>query len=80
MKARQSLPDEHNLFCIVMSHLLKNSHRYFKMDRPSELQRNFLEEGMLSKESQESLFSTFKKANRQIREVGELKCKNRIDE
>ena len=80
LKARQNLPDEHNLFCLVVSHLLKNSHRYFKLDSPSEFQRHILEDRNLSKETQHTLMEKFRKANKQIREVGTLKGMNRISE
>ena len=32
LKARESLPKDHGIFCLVVAHLLKNAHRYFDLE------------------------------------------------
>ena len=43
LKARDHLPDDHAIFCLVLAHLLKNAHRYFNFSGPSEMQTNILQ-------------------------------------
>ena len=80
LKARNSLPNEHGLFCLVLSHLLKNAHRYFKLDGPSDFQKHVLEENSVSQEKREQIVQDFINANKKVREIGLLKSKNRIKE
>ena len=79
-KPRESLPSDHGLFCLVVAHLLKNAHRYFNMESQSEFQCNVLEEKSVSESTRRNLLESFHKANKQIREIGDLKCKNRVSE
>ena len=32
-KARECLPNDYGIFCLVISHLLKNAHHYFEMEK-----------------------------------------------
>ena len=37
LKARDSMPnDNHGIFCLVASHLLKKAHRYFNLSQPPD--------------------------------------------
>ena len=81
LKARESLPkDDHGLFCLVVGHLLKNAHRYFKLDGVSDFQHHILEEKSISDITRQKIMDDFKNANQKIREIGHLKCKNRLAE
>ena len=40
LKVHELLLHEHGLFCLVVAHLLKNAHRYFKIDGPSDFQQH----------------------------------------
>ena len=81
LKARSLLPSDHGIFCLVVSHLLKNAHRYFHMERPSDIQNYLLENQNLSSEmALKDIIGKFQEANKKVREAGGLKCKNRIGE
>ena len=73
LKVRNALPSDHGIFCLVVSHLLKNAHRYFNMNEPSELQRKILENKVLSEDTKQDVISQFKEANKKVREVRDLK-------
>ena len=78
LKARNNLPKDHGMFCLVVSHLLKNAHRYFQIENPSQFQWHLMEP--ISESAKSELFQEFKEANRDIREIGSLKSKNRLKE
>ena len=80
MKARDSLPNDHGLFCLVMAHLLKNAHRYFHLEVPSEIQQKVLESRMVSDATKEKVIQNFKDVSKQIQHVRDLKSKNRLSE
>ena len=81
LKARAGFPkDDHGLFCLVAAHLLKNAHRYFCLKEPSDLQMRVLEGKILSETTRQKVIEEFKEANRKLRVIGDLKCKNRITE
>lgn len=48
LKARNALPNEHGMFCLVLSHLFKNAHKYFNMEKPSDFQKKLLEDRSIS--------------------------------
>ena len=72
LKARDSLPNDQGVFCLV-SHLLKNAHRYFQMEGPYELQTKVLQERNISDDIRQQIIEDFKEANKNIRAVGDLK-------
>ena len=76
LKARDSLPNDHCIFCLVVVHLLKNAHWYFKLDRPSELQQQLLEEKEISDNTRQKIIDDFKQVNKLVCAVGDLKSKN----
>ena len=80
LKARGSLPNEHGLFCLVLGHLLKNAHRYFQLDCPSDIQKQILQSKTFCDQKSEQVVEQFKETNKKLRMVGELKCKNRVKE
>ena len=81
LKARESLPhDNQGLFCLVVSHLLRNAHRYFGMESPSDMQMCILEKNSVSQNTREDIISNFKNASKKLREVCDFKKKNRIPE
>ena len=80
LKARESLPGEHGLFCLVVAHLLRNAHIYFKLEKPSEMQCKILEEYEISDSTKEKVINTFKEMNQKVREVCTLKKQNRVCE
>ena len=80
LKARQYLPTDHGLFCLVVSHLLRNAHRYFKMEKPSDFQHRLLNYGNMPKETREEVIKKCMDANKKVRAVCDLKRKNRIVE
>ena len=79
LKARESLPKDHGLFCLVVSHLLKNAHRYFSLEHPSELQTSLLEE-KISEVTKQKFIEDCKDVNRKVREIRALKSQNRVCE
>ena len=79
-RLKPMFPKQHSMFVLVAAHLLKNSHLYFNMQRPSELQCKILESKSISVETKEKMFGEFKEANRKIRNVRTLKYQNRIEE
>ena len=80
LKARQFLPNDHGLFCLVVTHLLKNAHHYFNLKGPSEMQTKILENRSMSEETKQKVLENFKEANKKVREVRDLKKKNRLVE
>ena len=64
LKARENLWNDHGVFCLVLGHLLHNAHRYFKMDRPSELQEKLLEDRTISECTRQQVITEFKVANK----------------
>ena len=80
LRARNVLPNEHGLFCLVVAHLLKNAHHYFKLKSPSDFQTNILEQNSISENTKNRLVAEFKEANRKIRHIGSLKNKNWLKE
>ena len=50
------------------------------MDKPSEMQSKLLEECSLSESTRETVISNFKEVNKKMREIGDLKGKNRVKE
>ena len=80
LKARECLSNEHGLFCLVVSHLLRNAHRYFNIDKQSKMQCKILEQHTTSDEMKEKCVEMFKEANKKLREAGDLKGMNRITE
>ena len=77
LKARENLPRDHGVFCLVVAHLLKNSHRYFDLDRPSDIQQQILEDKSMNESTREKMVEQFKDANKKVREA-ELKGKRRL--
>ena len=80
LKARECLPSDHGVFCLVVAHLLKNAHRYFKLKKPSEMQEKVLEEKSISDATREKVVQEFKVINKKMRQVAGLRSKKRIDE
>ena len=81
MKARQSMPQQdHGLFCLVAAHLLRNSHKYFKQDKPSEMQVHILEEKTVTESIKQKVIEDFKDTNKKLHVIGDLKDKNRVSE
>ena len=81
LKARESLPkDYQGIFCLVAAHLLKNAHRYFNMNEPSEFQKYILEQNSISDNTRQKIIENFKETNKSMREVIGLKGKNCISE
>ena len=68
------------MFCLVLLHLFKNVHRYFKLDSPSEFQKKLLEDKSLCDTTRQKVIDKFKEANKRICEVRDLKGKNRVCE
>ena len=79
LKARSLLPMDHGMFCLVLVHLLKNAHRYFNMERQSNFQTTLIEDN-ISDGIKQSIIDDFKEVNKRVREVRDLKCKNRVRE
>ena len=80
LKARDSLPTDHGIFCLVVSHLLKNAHRYFNLEKPTDIQTFLLSDQNVSEVTKSDMIGKFHEANKKIRQAGDLKCKNRISE
>lgn len=80
IKARESLPNKHGLFCLVIGHLLQNAHRYFNLDSPSDLQLNIMESSFQIKACSNQGNKICKSANRKLREVCDLKKKKRLQQ
>ena len=80
LKARNALPNEHGLFVLVVSHLLKNAHRYFKLDHPYNLQEHILEGNSICESTRNKIIQDFKETNKKVRQIGLLKSKNRLKE
>ena len=80
LKARDGLPKEHSLFCLVVGHLLKNAHRYFKLHSPTELQKHIMHDKSISDANSDVDLDESKNANKKLRMINELKGKNRIHE
>ena len=79
LKARVSMPlNDHGMFCLVAAHLLKNAHRYFNINKPSELQTHILEDKTISEAMRQKVIQDFKEANKKLRAVNDLKSRNRI--
>ena len=66
LKARNTLPNEHGLSCLVVGHLLKNAHRYFGRDKPSALQQFSVNSQKNIDESREKVIKEFKDSNKKM--------------
>ena len=80
LKAQESLPTDYPMFCLVVGHLLRNAHRYFNIEHPSDFQRKIVEEKSVSEKTRQMIMSEFKLANQKVRQAGILKSKNRLVE
>ena len=81
LKARNCMPsDNQGLFVLVAAHLLKNAHRYFNMEKPSDLQMNILSEKTVSDDMKQKILQDFKETNKTLRVINNLKESNRIEE
>ena len=80
LKVRQAMPKDYRLFCLILSHLLKNAHRYFQMEKPSELQMKLFHDRCVAHNNREHLLEECKEVNKKVREIRELKNKNRLVE
>ena len=78
LKARDSLPNDHGVFCLVLLHLMKNSHRYFNLEVPSDLQRHILQNQPLKDSKNLTLCDMSKEVNKKLRVACDLKGKNRL--
>ena len=79
-RSRSHLPNRHFLFCLVLSHLLKNAHTYFNMEKPTTLQMKLLDQKSFSDTYNDTVIADFKEVNKRVREVGEMKQKNRKED
>ena len=80
LKAWQTLLNKHGLFCLVVGHLLRNAHRYFEMEGPSELQRHTSQGQNNHDISRDQMISEMKEANKKLCVINNLKGRNRIEE
>ena len=80
LKARESLPNKHGLFCLVIGHLLQNAHRYFNLDSPSDMQLNVMESSFQIKACSDQGSKICKSANWKLWEVCDLKKKKRLQQ
>ena len=81
LKARNSMPKEdHGLFCLVAAHLLKNSHRYFNLHAPSQMQLQILQEKEISEPTRQKIVDEFREVNKKLRVIGNLKVGKRVRE
>ena len=69
MKARTSLPflKDYSTFVLVIAHLLRNAHLYFKMKKPGALQERIFEDKVVSTSTRDRIISEFKEANKNMR-------------
>ena len=77
-RSREHLPKKHFLFCLVLSHLLRNAHTYFNIPNPTDLQLKLFEEKCISDSTKHEFVAEFKEVNKRIREVCEMKQKRRV--
>ena len=81
LKARECMPSEdQGLFCLVAAHLLRNAHRYFSMETPSDLQLHTLTSKSVAESTKMKLIDECQQANKKLRVIGDLKCKKRLME
>ena len=79
-RGRKSMPKDHDMFVLVAAHLLKNAHMYFNLKKPSVLQKKVLQKKAVSEEEREKIIDEFKQVNKEIRQVHNLKGRNRLVE
>ena len=68
------MPKDYNSFCLVATHLIKNAHQYWNVQKPDEIKDS--EESKM----EQDFVSDCKDVNRKLRIIQTLKRQNRINE
>ena len=77
----KGLPKNYHMFNLVLQHLFKNSHRYFNVDQPTELQKSFMaNDSFAGAVDSSKTIEDMKDANRRVRVIGGMKSANRVQE
>ena len=73
------MPNDHGIFCLVLDHLLRNAHRYFHLDGPSDFQQHILQSRFGCSADGDKV-EQLKELNKKLRVACNLKSKKRITE